>query len=173
MWLDLGILATIILNPILFWFIGKRNVTGEMICGTLIGIFIELITEPDWDYNLKFYIYKDVSPLVILGWGVSFSWVVAVSDFVYKLWVKGKKVKLFDKRVLLTDFVCGTIMFVSVEVFAMHVLHAWTYSPILGWTLIVPIINYPFEGVLGSMLAALILPTFVRYWQKSFDIGER
>jgi len=47
----------------------RKPVGRMMIGGMLLGLGIEFSTEPEWTYSLQCYVWRDVSPFVMIGWG--------------------------------------------------------------------------------------------------------
>lgn len=167
---ELSTLVAVLLIFPIFFRIFRKNIIGEFIAGVVLGIFFEIATEPVWDYHLTWYLYKDVSPIIMLGWGVSFTILVKLSDWFYKKVYHKKQVNLFDLRLFASDLIVGTTWLTAVELFGINVLHGWNYSPELGWHIMIPIINFPLEAVLALALFSLVMPTFVRHWQKKLDL---
>jgi hypothetical protein len=159
--------AIFILTITISFFIGK-DLTGMIFCGIIIGVFVEFLTEMYWDYSMKVYIYKDISLFVIMGWGYQFAFFVLLSNWLFKKVFRTNGDDAFKKRLLLFDTVFAPIFFIPHELIAMKWWHLWKYSDAAGWTHLVPLINFPLEAILGSMLLGLLFPTFVRHWEKSF-----
>lgn len=137
-----------------------------MLAGVIIGVANEFMTEPNWTYHMRFYIWRDISPFTILGWGPMFTMLVGFSDCLYH--------KLFhdwpkrDWRVVLTDLIVGVPMLLGGELFGLNVLKNWEYNAILGWTTMIPVINYPLEGVMVMIFFIIAVPAVVRYWTDSW-----
>ncbi len=158
----------------LVWYLfrrfGKRNVTGELIAGTIIGAFIEFATEPLWDYHLKVTVYKDVPLVIVIGWGMMFTLATCLSEWMYKK-VTGKTVvDDRDKRLLLLDVVCAVAVALPIEKLGLAT-GVWTYRyDLLQWDWgKVPFFNMPLEALFGYALLMLIGPSYVRHWQREFE----
>lgn len=157
----------------LTWYVfrrfARRNVLGELTAGAIIGCFIEFATEPLWDYHFRFTLYKDVPPGVILGWGVMFTLVVFVSEWLFRLFFRSRP-ELTDKRVFLTDVLGAALIAFPIETLALK-LGVWDYNyGILNWNWgEVPFFKMPYEALFGYCLLMLIGPTFVRCWERPFE----
>lgn len=143
----------------------KKDVTGMYMAGLLLGITVEYLTESYWDYHFKVSIWRDVPLYIIIGWSYSFTIFISISNAAYKK-ITGKQPDgNTGKGLLLCDAILGPIWFVPLELFAINGLHLWNISEAARWTHIIPWIHYPWEGVIGAALFALVLPTFVRRWE--------
>ena len=148
------------------WFIFKKDLTGMYLAGMLMGLTIEYITEAYWKYSLKVFIWPnspiwgDISFYVFLAWGYSFSMFVLFSNWLFK---KMTRLPVTDARTIVFDMILSPLWFVPYEFFGMQILHLWGYTCCSGWTTIIPVLNYPLEGVIGAMLFGLVLPSFVRH----------
>jgi len=49
------------------WFVFKKNLTGMVFSGILLGAMVEFITEANWDYHVRVYIWRDISQFVVIG----------------------------------------------------------------------------------------------------------
>lgn len=154
----------------LFKRLAKRNVRGDILAGIIIGIFIEFATEPLWNYHFNFTIYKDVPLGVILGWGVMFTLVTFVSEKLYLGILKRDSIKPYDKRIFLFDLLSAILIALPIETLGVK-SGVWDYNySILNWNWgNIPILNMPYEALVGYCLLMLIAPTFVRYWEGSFE----
>ena len=159
----------------LTWYLFKRfahrNVIGEMIAGTMVGAFNEFATEPLWDYHLHVTIYKGNTPLaVVLGWGVMFTLVTFISEKLYCAFLNKPRIAPRDKRIFLFDVVSAAIVAFPLETLGVKA-GIWTYRyDRLQWDWgTVPFFNMPYEALFGYILLMLVAPTFVRYWEKSFE----
>ncbi|MCK5242244.1 hypothetical protein KAR34_07320 [bacterium] len=136
--------------------------------GAVLGLANELITEPEWTYALQWYIWRDVSLVVAMGWGIVFAWIITLSDIVYyKLFHEdpnGKQVRYL--RLLATDFLVGVPIVVGNELLGLHILKVWKYNSILGWDTIIPIIQYPLEGLICAVVFVLAVLNTVRFWKR-------
>ncbi|NTV52965.1 MAG: hypothetical protein HGA76_08150 [Candidatus Firestonebacteria bacterium] len=134
--------------------------------GALLGLTIEVITEPEWTYHLQAYLYRDVSLAVIAGWGIMFSWLVFLSDLCYDRWFNsaapGSRPGV---RVMLTDTLVGVPLLLSNELFGLHVLKIWQYNDILHWDTMIPVIQYPAEGLGALVLYVVTVPAIIRWWK--------
>lgn len=158
--------------PVIWWLYkryGKKNVAGSMVAGAIIGCFLEFATEPLWTYHFKFTIYKDTPPGIILGWGVLFTLVTTASEAIYKRALHLSSVIPHDKRIFLFDVLCASIIALPMEAIGLH-SGVWDYNyTILNWTWgTIPLINMPYEALVGYALLMLVAPTFVRYWRGYF-----
>ena len=146
---------------------GKRFFWQMWFPGVLIGMAIEFMTEPAWTYSMRFFIWRDISPFVIAGWGILFTWLVTFSDYLY--------LKLFgaragsrgprDYRLILTDIIIGVPLFLGNELFGLQVLKVWKYNPVLNWSEMIPVIGYPLEGIIAIVFFVSAIPMAVRYWK--------
>lgn len=154
----------------LFWKIAKRNVVGDMIAGTLIGMYIEFATEPLWDYHFVVTIYKDIPPGIVLGWGVMFTFAVFISEKLYKFFFKQNKIIQYDKRIFITDIIAAPLVGLPLEKIGL-LTNVWDYHyELLNWSgITIPVFGMPLEALIGYALLMMIAPTFVRYWQGSFE----
>jgi len=103
------------LTAYLFWKLAKRNVVGDLIAGTIIGMYIEFATEPLWDYHFRITIYKDIPPGIVLGWGIMFTLAVFISEELYKILFKQHSVLPYDKRIFITDVLAAPIVGLPLE----------------------------------------------------------
>ncbi len=158
----------------LFWKLAKRNVSGDLFAGMIVGVFVELSTEPLWDYHFHFTIYKDIPPGIIFGWGVLFTLSVYLSELLYKKMFKQVHIIPYDKRILLTDVLAAPLIALPFEKFGL-MANVWSYNySILGWSgKVIPVFNMPVEALVGYIFLMLIGPSFVRYWQDGFATGRR
>jgi hypothetical protein len=158
------------LTALLFWKLAKRNVVGDLIAGSIVGMFVEFASEPLWNYHFKLTIWKDVSPGIIMGYGVLLTLAVFFSEKLYKWWFKQPKVQPYDKRIFITDILAAAWIALPLEKIGM-ITGVWDYNQdILQWSSIyIPIVNLQIEVLVGYALLMLIAPSFVRYWQKGFE----
>lgn len=162
--------------PLLWWLFRRyagRDVRGDLIAGSLLGIFMEFATEPLWDYHFRLTIYKDVPLSVVTSWGVMYTLVVFVSEKAYFRLFDKTEITPGDKRIFLCDLVCGLLVGVPMEWVGLKT-GIWTYRyDRLGWDWgMVPLLGMPWESIFGYALMMLTAPTFVRYWEGSFE-GRR
>lgn len=159
--------------PLTWWFFrrfARRNVSGEMIAGSMIGLFNEFATEPLWDYHFRINFYKDAPVGIVLGWGVMFALVVFASEKLYCAFLRKDRIEPHDKRIFIFDMLAGALIAFPVETLCLKI-GAWDYH----WELLrwdwgrVPFFNMPYEALAGYMLLMLVGPTFVRYWETTFD----
>lgn len=163
------------LNIPVTWYLfkrfAKRDVTGDMIAGTMIGCFIEFSTEPLWQYHFKITVYKHNTPLaVVLGWGVMFTLVCYFSEKLYCKLFQRTSILPYDKRILLCDVLGGACVGLPLETIGIRA-GIWNYRmDILQWNWgEIPFFHMPYEALVGYCLLMLIGPTFVRYWQQAFE----
>ncbi len=162
--------------PLVWWAFrrfARRNVTGEMIAGTIIGVFNEFATQPLWNYHFRLNIYKDTPLAVVLGWGVLFTLVVHFSGALYRFFLKKERVDIRDKRVFLFDVIAAALIAFPVETLSLK-LGVWDYRyDLLAWDWgSVPFFHMPWEALFGYCLLMLVGPSFVRLWEGVFE-GER
>jgi len=129
----------------------------------------EFMTEPEWTYSMRFYIWRDVLPFVIMGWGIIFAWLVTLSDELYQklfhLDPNGSSVRYGG--LLLTDFIVGVPLLLGNELLGLHVLKVWKYNAILGWNIMIPVIQYPLEGLFCLIFFVLAVPNAIRFWERN------
>ncbi|HLD44803.1 MAG TPA: hypothetical protein VJC18_05155 [bacterium] len=158
------------LTAFLFWRLARRNVVGDLIAGSIVGMFVEFASEPLWNYHFKLTIWKDVSPGIIMGYGVLFALAVFFSEKLYKWWFKESTIKDYDKRIFITDVLAAAWIALPLEKIGL-ITKVWDYNQdVLKWsTIYIPIVDLQLEVFVGYALLMLIAPTFVRYWQKGFE----
>lgn len=159
--------------PVIWWLFkryAKKDVSGTMIAGIMIGMFNEFATEPLWDYHLGINIYKDTPLCVVLGWGVMFTLVVFISGWLYRAALKKDKVDPQDKKVFLFDVLAGAAIAFPTETLCLK-LGMWDYRfDKLNWNWgTIPFVEMPWEALVGYCLLMLIGPSFVRAWEKPFE----
>lgn len=162
-------LLTILTLIVSWWSISrlwKKPFWATFFAGMLTGLCVEYMTEPEWTYTMQLYIWRDVSPFVIVGWGVNFTWVILLSEKVCKLFFGRQAGTRWDKRLFISDALVGVLYFLGVELIGLHVLKVWQYNAILGWNTLIPVIQYPLEGVVAILLFSLTFPWMIRYWKK-------
>lgn len=158
----------------LSWYLFKkfahRNILGDITAGVIVGCFWEYSTEALWTYNFHFNLYKDIPPGVPLGWGVMFAIAVYISEKMYCMLFKKKEIIQHDKRIFITDMLAAVLIGLPFEKLGL-ITGVWTYNyEILHWsTARIPVFNMPYEVLIGYALLMLVAPTFVRYWQGSFE----
>ncbi|OGS19029.1 MAG: hypothetical protein A2219_02505 [Elusimicrobia bacterium RIFOXYA2_FULL_50_26] len=158
------------LTALLFWKLLRRNVVGDLIAGTIIGMYIEFATEPLWDYHFVVTVYKDIPPGIVLGWGVLFTLAVFVSEKLYTLIFRRNSIIEYDKRIFITDLLAAPLVGLPLEKTGM-LAGVWDYHyELLNWSgIVVPVFGMPLEALIGYGLLMLTGPTFVRYWQRGFE----
>ena len=149
----------------------KKDVSGTMIAGVMIGIFNEFATEPLWDYHLALNIYKDTPLCVVLGWGVMFTLVAFISEKLYCAALKTGKMDPQDKRVLLFDVLAAAAIAFPTETLCLK-LGIWDYRfDKLNWDWgTIPLVGMPWEALAGYCMLMLIGPSFVRAWERQFSL---
>jgi hypothetical protein len=159
----------------LVWYLfkryAKRNVAGELISGAIFGVFFEMTTEPLWDYHFAITFYRDIPVGVVTGWMVMFTLVVFISEKLYCFVLHKEHIVPRDKRIFIFDLIAGTLVALPMETIGAK-LGVWTYRNDLlkwDWNTLIPFFNMPYELIMGYSLVMLIAPTFVRYWEKSFE----
>lgn len=147
------------------WFSARRRPFWRLwLPGALLGAAVEFMTEPEWTYDLQVYVWRDVSPMVIAGWGVIFAWLVRLSDALYRRWFPGAPAGP-DPRRWLTDLAVGVPLLLGNELLGLHLLRVWRYQDLLDWHTLLPGLDYPWEGLVSLCLFVLAMPSAVRYWQ--------
>ena len=161
----------------LVWYLFKRyahkDVSGSLIAGTLIGVFLEFSTEPLWTYHFRFTIYKDIAPSIFLGWGVLFTLVIFVSEKLYRAVLHVRRIRADDKRLFRFDVAAACVIAFPMETVGLK-SGVWNYNQsILNWSWgTVPFFQMPYEALAAYALLMLIAPTFVRRWRGSFTIAR-
>lgn len=152
----------------------KQNFWSYWAPGVLLGATNEIMTEPEWTYSLQLYLWRDISPAVIVGWGIIFAWLVFLSDAGYARWAagRGKMVNPTAEKikVVLCDAAIGIPLLLGNEIFGLHILKVWHYNSILRWDTMIPGLNYPMEGLVALVLFVLTVPAVIRWW-KGKDVG--
>ena len=146
----------------------KKDLTGMFFASMIFGAAFEWVTEAYWDYSLKVYLWRDISLFVIIGWGYSITIFVLLSNWIFGSLTRQKGTIKIDWRIIPCDMVVGTIWFVANEFLGMKILHLWAYSKASRWTHMVPGLDYPIEGIIGTALFSVIMSAFVRFWEKDF-----
>ncbi len=153
-----------------WWFFNRQlhlSFLKTWLPGFLLGAAVEIMTEPEWTYAMQFYIWRDVSPFVMMGWGIMFSWMLFLSDKLYgvlfKVSLTGRAPQ--DPRFWLTDVLVGVPFFLGNELFGLHILKSWKYNAVLQWNTMLPGIDYPLEGLVAIVFFSLGLPAAVRFWK--------
>jgi hypothetical protein len=158
--------------PLVWWLFrrfARREVAGQILAGTLMGLYIEFATEPLWDYHFQLAYYKDIPPSVPLGWGVMFALVAFLAERLYVGWT-GRPADPEDKRLLILDALAGVVVGVPLEKMGLAA-GVWDYRyDLLGWDWgHLPFFGMPYEAVVGYALLMLVGPTYVRRWGRSLD----
>lgn len=162
--------------PLVWWLfrrLARRNVAGDMLAGSLLGLFMEFATEPLWDYHFRITVYRDVPLSVLPAWGVMYAITVFVSEKLYCRTLGRPAVAPGDKRIFLFDLVSGLLVGVPMEWIGLRA-GVWTYNyGLLGWDWgFAPLLGMPYESLFGYALMMLTAPTFVRHWEGPFE-GRR
>lgn len=153
----------------LLWFLFRRfaarDISGDLICGAMIGAYVEFAAEPLWDYHFRFVIYKDVSLSVLLGWGVLFALARALSEGLHRRAAGVRSVDPFDRRTFLFDGLAGLALLVPIRLIGA-LSDAWDYNlDVLRWTWgRAPLLDIPFEALLSYLLLMTTAPVFLRSW---------
>ena len=161
----------------LVWYLFKRyarrDVSGSILAGALIGVFLEFSTEPLWTYHFRFTIYKDIAPSIFLGWGVLFTLVLFVSETLYKAVLRTARVRTGDKRLFVFDVAAACVIAFPMETIG-HKAGVWDYNHgVLNWSWgTVPFFEMPYEALAAYALLMLIAPTFIRRWRDAFSIAR-
>ncbi len=146
-----------------------RDIKGGILAGAIIGVCVEFITEPFWQYHFKITVYKDIPLSVIFAWGVMFSLVIFLSEKLYCWFLKKSAIVPYDKRVLLFDVLAGVMIGLPFETVGIKT-GIWEYRyDLLHWNWgFIPFFHMPYEALVGYALLMVVAPTFVRYWQGVF-----
>lgn len=159
---------------VLVWYLFKqfanRNVVGDMTAGVLIGLGLEFITEPLWDYHFLINYYKDTPVAVPLSWGVMFTLVVFVSEKMYCKFMEKPAIRPYDKRIFVFDLTAGLLLGMPMEMIGVKT-GIWDYRfDLLNWNWgEAPLIHMPYEALFAYALVMFSAPTFVRFWQGAFE----
>lgn len=162
------------LQLLVVWYCFKRfagrNVAGDIIAGSLIGFMLEFITEPFWNYHFRITIYKDIPLSVPFAWGMMITLVTFLSEKLYCRSLGKKEIDIYDKRILFFDVLAGVLIGFPMETIGIKT-KIWDYRyDLLNWNWgNAPLFNMPYEALAGYALLMLVSPTFVRYWQGSFE----
>jgi hypothetical protein len=134
--------------------------------GALLGLAIEIITEAAWTYDFRWYVWRDVSPAVIAGWGVVFAWWIVLSGRLNRLCFGTAPASpgLRRWRTFLTDAAVGVPLVYANEYLGLHILGVWKYNECLRWETLIPGLNYPWEGFAALVCFVIAFPAAVRYW---------
>jgi len=149
----------------------KRDVSGGLLAGSLIGLMNEFITEPFWLYHFKINIYKDIPLSVIPAWGVLLVMVTFLSEKAYKAVFKINRINPKNYRILLFDIIIGVLVGFPVETIGIK-FGAWEYNyDLLQWNWgNIPVLGMPTEALIGYALFMLVFPSFVRHWQSNLRL---
>ena len=162
----------------IIWFLfkrfGKKDVSGSLIAGSVIGLFLEFATEPLWIYHFKFTFYKDIAPSIVMGWGVLFTLVVEFSEKLYRVVLQERRVRMDDTRLFVFDVIAACVIAFPMETMGLK-SGVWDYNyPVLNWSWgTVPVFQMPYEALVGYMLLMLVAPSFVRRWRGPFTLKRR
>jgi len=128
-------IATLLIIVTIIWLYREKNLWGEIILGSVVGLIWELATESLWDYNdymFSLYIYKDVPLSVVLGWVVVFMISSIIADYLYE------RVKNDFVATVTSIFIVGSLL----ETMGIT-LNLWTYTVdftltkvIVGWAVV-------------------------------------
>ncbi|MCB4757027.1 MAG: hypothetical protein LHV69_08405 [Elusimicrobia bacterium] len=154
----------------LFKHYAKRNVLGDIIAGTIVGVLIEFITEPLWNYHFVITYFKDTPVTLPTSWGITFAIITYFSERLYCKFLEKDEVRLYDKRILVFDLVVGIPLGLLCEIIGLK-SGIWEYNyGLLKWNWgEIPFVHMPYEALVGYALLMLSVPTFVRYWQGAFE----
>ena len=161
---------TVLAAWFLFRKLAKRNITGDILAGSMLGMFYECATEPLCNYHFKITIYRDIPLAVIFAWGAMFAMVVFFSEKLYCSFLGKKKIVPYDKHIFIFDVLAGAIIGFPLGSMGSR-LGLWEYRCDLfqwNWSEI-PFFRMPPEILVAYMLIMLTGPTFVRYWQGAFE----
>lgn len=144
-----------------------RDVTGHMIAGIIMGINIEFLTEPLWDYHFALTVYQDTPPAIVLGWGVMFTLVTCASERLYCLALGRRRIMERDPRLLLFDAAAAILIAFPLETLGLK-SGIYTYRlDLLQWDWgAVPLFHMPYEALMGYVLLMLLAPTCARFWER-------
>jgi hypothetical protein len=156
----------VVLTYSIFGLVFRKPVGRMMIGGMLLGLGIEFSTEPEWTYSLQCYVWRDVSPFVIIGWGAHMTWVVLLSEWLFRKVFRSDPDN--DFRLLITDVLAGVPLLTTGELLGLHVFRIWKYETCLQWNTMIPGIQYPVEGLICMVPFVLGMPSVVRFWRGSW-----
>jgi len=150
----------------LFRKFGKVDVLRPMLAGAIVGCFIEFSTEPLWAYHYRINVYKDVPLAVVLGWGFLLTLVTQASEVLYR-WVVDRVGSSREWYRVVCDVCAGVAVALPLEAIGLK-NGIWDYNYVaLQWTWgTLPLIEMPYEALMGYALLMLIGPTYVRYWSR-------
>lgn len=160
--------------PALLWFLfrrlARRNMAGEIAAGAIVGLVWEISTEPLWDYHLALTVYRDVPLAVIAGWSFMLTLVPWLSEKLYCRVLGEPALRPHDKRIFFFDILSALVVCLPLETLGAR-SGVWTYrQDLLQWDWgLIPLFNMPYELLFGYSLLMLVAPTFVRYWEGSFE----
>ena len=163
--------------PALTWWLmrryARRNVAGELIAGAIVGVVWEIATEPLWDYHLALTFYRDAPVAVVAGWSVMLALVPWLAEKIYCKVLGLAALRPRDKRIFIFDIVSAAIVCLPLETLGAK-CGVWTYrQDLLKWDWgLIPLFGMPYELLFGYSLLMLVAPTFVRYWEGSFEGGR-
>lgn len=135
--------------------------------GFILGMAVEVMTEPEWTYSLQLYLWRDVSPFVMAGWGIMFTWLITFSDKLYYK-IHGEKINVSQNKsnwIIVYDVLIGVPLFLANELSGLYILKIWKYNDVLQWQTMIPIINYPLEGLISLILFIAGVSAAVRFWK--------
>lgn len=171
MW-ELSSFVQLPLMWLLFRKFGKVDVLRSMVAGAVVGCFIEFSTEPLWAYHYRITVYKDVPLAVVLGWGFLLTLVTTASNSVYRRLVSTGSGR--DWRRVVCDVCAGVAVALPLEAIGLK-SGVWDYNyAALQWTWgTLPVIEMPYEALLGYALLMLVAPTYVRYWSNESSLIDQ
>lgn len=159
--------------PVVWWLFRRyahRNLGGEMLAAAIVGVMWEMATEPLWDYHFRVTFYKDAPVAVITGWMVMLPVIVVLSEKLYRFFLRRELLDRRDKRIFFFDVISAALVALPMETIGAK-LGVWSYrQDILRWDWgLIPFFNMPWEIMAGYSLLMLIVPTYIRYWERSFE----
>lgn len=148
----------------------KRDITGDMLIGTVLGVFSEFASEPLCDYYFSLTFYKDIPVIIPVAWGMMYAITVFISEKLYTRLTRLPAIRPGDKRVLALDVFSGMLVGFPLETIGTWA-GIWTYNyNVVNWTMPrIPVLNMPLEALIAYGLLMLTGPTIVRYWEGAFE----
>ena len=132
----------------------RKDNFGLLAGGLIIGVFIEFFFEYSWSYCdcLRPFLWRDVSLIIILGWGAITYFALSISSLV------SKKIKPNSELIsFISDIVIIQIMLIINEQLMSH-FKFWTYQN--------DIHPHLFAQLIGFLLLSVIITSTARYMEK-------
>lgn len=157
--------AVIPLSWYLFRRLARRDIAGEILAGSLLGLYIEFACEPLWNYHFAVTFYKDIPPSIPLAYGFMLSLVAFLSEKLCA-WVFPKAgPALSGRRLVLFDVAVGILVGLPLETLGNR-MGVWDYNyQVLHWTWgRIPVFQMPYEVLAGYAMLMAFGPSLVRHW---------